>query len=159
MKKYFIALATLLFLSVNVQAQNTEKEDVDELQAIFGREKKELIADLIKVSPENATKFWSVYDKYEVERKALGRERISLIKNLSDAYENMTPAKADAVSEQAMKLSKDFDKLLDKYYTAMKKEVGAVTAFEFYQAESYILTEVRSTLMEGIPLYSKVKKQ
>ena len=37
-------------------------------------EKKKLVAELIKMTPEQTAKFWPVYDNYEAERKALGKK-------------------------------------------------------------------------------------
>ena len=138
-------------------AQNTYKEEVDAAQAIFGKDKKELVGALIQMNPEESAKFWPIYDQYETERKALGQQRLQLIQDLSDAYANMTADKADAVSAKSMKLSEQNDKLLSKYYGKVKKATSSTIAFEWYQAEVYILTEIRVHLMSEIPLYSVVK--
>jgi Spy/CpxP family protein refolding chaperone len=157
MKKLIIAAAITLS-STGLFAQSTFNEEVDAIQAIFGKEKKELIASLITLTPEEAAKFWPVYDQYEVERKKLGKERVELLKQVADAYQAMTPEKADAVAKRTTELTMKTDKLLEKYHASMKKAVGSETAFEFYQAELYLLTEIRAAIMEEIPLYSEIKK-
>jgi len=157
MKKLFITAAISLAAS-GLFAQSTYKEDVDAIQAIFGKEKKELVASLITLTPEESSKFWPVYDQYEVERKQIGKERIDLINEVASAFKEMTPEKADAVTKKSMAISIKNDKLLEKYYNSMKKAVGAETAMEFYQAELYLLTEIKAALMEQIPLYSEVKR-
>jgi Spy/CpxP family protein refolding chaperone len=158
MKKYFIALAVVLCLTVTVRAQSTEKEEIDAMQANFGIQKKELIVELIKMTPDQSKKFWPLYDAYEDERKALGKERIQMIKNLSEAYEHMTPEKADAVAMQSIKLAGKYESLMEKYYKSIKANVGSEVGLEFYQAETYLLTVVRMTLMNEVPLFSNVKK-
>ena len=153
-----MAIAVAICFTTAINAQSTEKEEVDAIQANFGMEKKKLIVELIKMTPEQSAKFWPIYDAYEVERKALGRERVEMIKGLADAYSDMTPVKADAVTMQTMAISNKTDKLMEKYYNSMKKSVGSEVGFEFYQAESYILTTVRASIMEQIPLFGHVKK-
>ena len=49
------------------------------------------------------------------------------------------------------------EKILEEYYQKIKKATNAVTAFEFYQAEVYILTQVRAHIMQQIPTYSEFK--
>jgi Spy/CpxP family protein refolding chaperone len=156
MKKFIIAICLTVF-TAGVNAQSTLNEEVDAIQAVFGKEKKELIASLITLTPEESAKFWPIYDQYEVERKQLGKERVNLIVELADAYKTMTPEKADAVTQKAIDLGKRNDKLLEKYYNSMKKAVGSVNAMEFYQAELYFLTEMKAAFMDQIPLYSEVK--
>ncbi len=47
------------------------------------------------------------------------------------------------------------EKSLQEYYQKIKSATNAVTAFEFYQAEVYILTQVRAYIMQQIPTYSE----
>ena len=158
MKKTLVTLGMVVCFAAGVIAQSTEKEEIDAMQANFGIQKKELIVKLIKMTPEQSSKFWPLYDAYENERKALGKERVQMIKNLSDAYDHMTPEKADAVTMQSIGLSDKYNKLMEKYYKSIKKDVGPEIGFEFYQAETYILTATRAYIMDEIPLFSNVKK-
>jgi Spy/CpxP family protein refolding chaperone len=157
MKKIYSIIVAVLISTIVVNAQDSSKEEIEMFQALFGKEKKELVKDLIKFNPDQTTKFWPIYDKYEVERKELGRERIELIKSLADAYSNMNAEKADAVVKQTISLRAKQEKVLTKYYKLMKSSIGSEKAFEFFQFESYLLTEVRSAIMEQIPLYSQFK--
>jgi len=157
MKKIYSIIVAVLISTIVVNAQDSSKEEIEMFQALFGKEKKELVKDLIKFNPDQTTKFWPIYDKYEVERKELGRERIELIKSLADAYSNMNAEKADAVVKQTISLRAKQEKVLTKYYKVMKSSIGSEKAFEFFQFETYLLTEVRSAIMEQIPLYSQFK--
>lgn len=157
MKKIILAMSFALCATIAVNAQSTYNEEVDAVQAMFGMEKKKLITNLIKMTPEQATKFWPVYDQYEIERKALGKKRIKLLEKLDDTFNAMTDAKADQVASETMKLGTETDNLLKKYHSKIKAAAGSEVAFEFYQAELYILTQIRASLMEEIPLYSTYK--
>ncbi len=157
MKKIYSIIAALLISTIVVNAQDASQEEVQMYQALFGKEKKQLVGDLIKLNPEQSAKFWPIYDKYEIERKALGKERIDLVTNLADAYSSMSPVKADAVVKQTITLRNNQEKVLNKYYKSMKSAVGSEKAFEFYQFETYLLTEIRGAVMEQIPLNSQFK--
>ena len=74
----------------------------------------------------------------------------------------MTPAVADSLAQRYFANRDGQEKSLEEYYKKIKSTTNAVTAFEFYQAETYLLTQVRATIMQQIPTYgefqSAVKK-
>jgi hypothetical protein len=51
----------------------------------------------------------------------------------------------------------DQEKSLQDYYKKIKTATNAVTAFEFYQAEVYMLTQLRAGIMQQIPTYGQLK--
>ena len=65
-KSIFIAAA--LLLSVAMFAQSN-KEDVDLIQSMFGKAKKELVQEYMTIPEAKSAKFWSLYDTYETARK------------------------------------------------------------------------------------------
>ena len=79
-----LALGTFIFISSFAQSN---KEDVDMIQAMYGKSKKEIAADFISISNEAKSKvFWKQYDVYETERKALGQKRIALLEKYQLRY-------------------------------------------------------------------------
>jgi len=69
----------------------------------------------------------------------------------------MTAAIADslAVTYFANRFSQE--KTLEEYYKKIKAATNAVIAFEFYQAEVYMLTQLRAGIMQQIPTYGQLK--
>ena len=51
------------------------------------------------------------------------------------------------------------DKLIADYYKKIKKSAGTKAAAQFYQIEGYILSKIRSTIMENIPLIGELEKK
>jgi hypothetical protein len=47
------------------------------------------------------------------------------------------------------------EKTLEEYYKKIKAATNSVVAFEFYQAEVYILTQLRASIMQQIPTYGQ----
>ena len=68
----------------------------------------------------------------------------------------MTPAMADSLAGQYFNNRIDQEKALQTYYKKIKDATNAVTAFEFYQAEVYILTALRAQIMQQVPTYGQV---
>ena len=152
MKKLTLSILGALFMffaAVETTNAQSNKEEIDLFQSIFGMGKKALVADFLKV--ESSDPFWPIYDAYETERKELGIERINLLTQYVENYESLTDEDYDKIIVDIISLRKRTDKLIDTYYTKIKKESGSKTAAQFFQIEGYVLIEVRAAIMEGIP--------
>ena len=153
MKKYILIIAALFLASFAYSQSN--KEEVDLYQAAFGMDKKAVVADFVKPSPAQKDAFWKLYDEYETQRKAFGKERIELLKQYADNYLTMTGEQADAWSKKVMELQKKTDNLITTYYTKVKAISDGIVATQFYQIENYILTAIRMQVLENVPFLQK----
>jgi hypothetical protein len=149
MIKINLLLAALLFTSVSFAQSN--KEDVDIIQASYGKSKKDLINLYMKVSEPKATPFWKLYDEYEVERKVLGREKIRLIEDYATNLKSLSDAKADELSRATIENNLSMEKLYKKYYDRFTEILGGVQATKFMQMEVYLQTVVRNAVQQEIP--------
>jgi hypothetical protein len=143
----FVAIFAFSF----VNAQST-KEEVDIMQAAFGMEKKAMMAEFVKVDASQADAFWKLYDEYETTRKAYGKERIDLLDKYVENYNKLTNESADSWTKEVISLQKKTDKLVITYYNKIKKATNPVVALQFYQAEGYILSGIRLSILEELPL-------
>jgi hypothetical protein len=148
--------ATLLvFIFAGASAQ-TNKEDLDIIQSVFGKEKKAIVASFVQVDPAKSAEFWALYDEYETERKALGRERIALLERYANNYATLDDATTDSIIKDLQKLQASTDKLLVKYYGKVKKVLGSKPAAQFFQLEGYLLTMVRAAILDSIPMIGEL---
>jgi hypothetical protein len=69
----------------------------------------------------------------------------------------MTHAIADSLSTRYFANRLEQEKSLESYYKKIKAATNAITAFEFYQAETYLLTQIRASIMNQIPTYGQLK--
>ena len=114
MKKYIIIISAL-FMASFASAQSN-KEEVDLMQAAFGMDKKAAVAEFVKPSPAQKDAFWKLYDEYETQRKELGKQRITLLEEYASKYKTMTSEQADAWTKKVMDLQKKTDNLITTYY-------------------------------------------
>src|SRR6478752_5757810 len=61
---FVLSLCTFIFFSSFAQSN---KEDVDMIQAMYGKQKKEIAAEFIIVPDAKKDAFWKIYDNYETE--------------------------------------------------------------------------------------------
>ena len=156
--KHLIMLSVGIALSLSIFAQSN-KEDVDMIQAMYGKEKKAIVADFIM--PPDASKktaFWNLYDKYETQRKALGKKRVALLEKYAGAYSSLDDKSTDAIMLETMSLQKSVDALIVTYYNNIKKSVGVKQAAQFYQIESYLLSATRIYILGNIPFIDELEK-
>jgi len=151
MKKITLLLVALLTFGGILTAQSN-KEEMDLMQAAFGIEKKAMVSDFVKVDPAQKDAFWKLYDQYEVERKALGQKRVQLLEKYAANYDKLTIEFADSWSKEVLDISKKTDALLVTYFNKIKKATNSVVALQFYQVEGYILSGIRLMILEELPL-------
>jgi hypothetical protein len=151
MKKITLLVAVLFVAASFAKAQSTS-EEVDLMQASFGMDKKAMVAEFVQVDPAQKDAFWKLYDEYETSRKALGKERIQLLSDYTSKYNKFTNESADAMTKNIIELGKETDNLIIDYYNKIKKVTNPIVALQFYQVENYILSGIRVSLLESLPL-------
>ncbi len=149
MKKMIMIIAGL-FAAMFTYAQ-TNTEEIDLVQSIYGIEKKEIVKEFVQPVAENRVQFWEVYDAYEVERKILGKERIILLEDFANKFETLTNEEADEWMKKVINLAKRQEKLVDTYYAKVKKATSPIVAMRFYMLESYLLSAIRYEILDAIP--------
>jgi hypothetical protein len=154
MKRIFIAAAIFLAAgSVKLYAQDDE---IKEFQKEWGQDKKELVRMAMSLTPADSIKFWPLYDKYEMARQKIGRDRIMIIKDYADHYMDMSDGKADQLVNRIFKNDAELVKLQQQYYKSVKGSMGAKQAAKFLQVETYIISIIKSAIQEEIPVIGEL---
>jgi len=134
----------------------TSDAEAEAIVNLLGVQKKEVIAKLVSVSGKDSAAFWKIYNEYHQKNLATAKSRMKLYEQTAHAYGNMTPATADSLSKQYFSNRNSQEKSLEEYYNKIKAATNAVIAFQFYQAEVYLLTQIRASIMQQIPTYGQV---
>jgi hypothetical protein len=154
MKKLFILAALCMPALVSAQSN---KEDVDFVQSIYGKEKKTIVADFIKLDGPQKDAFWMLYDEYETKRKELGKKRVALLQKYATNYATLDDATTTQIIKETIGLSAATDKLIATYHKKLEKASGAKAAAQFYQLEVYLLSVIRASIFENIPVIGELK--
>jgi hypothetical protein len=80
---------------------------------------------------------------------------MKLYEATAHAYQNMTPKMADSLAKKYFENRFSQEKTLEEYYNKIKAATNPVVAFQFYQAEVYMLTSIRAHIMQQIPTYGQ----
>jgi hypothetical protein len=81
----------------------------------------------------------------------MGKERLSVLIDYVENYNTLDNDKYDELVANMISLRKGTDQLIDQYYKKIKKTSGSKMAAQFFQLENYFLSEIRTSIFEGIP--------
>jgi hypothetical protein len=153
MKKCILIIA-VLFVASFAKAQSN-KEEVELMQAAFGMDKKAVVMEFVHPSETQKDAFWKLYDEYETQRKENGKQRIALLDQYAEQYKTMTSEQADAWMKKVLDLQGKTDKLIITYYKKVRKISDGIVATQFYQIENYILAGIRAQILDEVPFLEK----
>ena len=154
--KNLLVVLVCMFTTVIAFAQTSDAE-ADAVVNLLGVQKKEAVAKLVSVSGKDSAAFWKIYNEYHQKNLATAKSRMRLYEQTAHAYGNMTAATADSLAIKYFANRVDQEKSLEEYYKKIKSATNAVIAFQFYQAEVYLLTLIRASIMQQIPTYGQVQ--
>ena len=154
--KIFVVILACAGISFAGYSQTSDAE-ADAIVNLLGVQKKEAIAQLVAVSGKDSVEFWKLYEAYQKENKQLALSRLTLYEKTAQAYSSMTAVVADSLASKYFSNRIDQETSLQNYYKKIKAATNAVIAFEFYQAEVYMLTQLRASIMQQIPTYGQLK--
>ena len=148
---------TLLFACAGIVSYSqTSDAEAEAIINLLGIQKKEAVAQLVPVSGKDSVAFWKIYDEYQQSNKKTNVARIKLYEKTAMSYSNLTAARADSLASQYFVNRIEQEKNLENYYKKVKAQTNAIVAFEFYQAETYMLTQIRAQIMMQIPTYGQL---
>ena len=157
MKFKFILLGVFFMSTFSGLMAQTSDAEADALINLLGVQKREAISKLVPVSGKDSVAFWKIYDEYQAGNKANAKNRIGLYQRTAQSYAKMNPSTADSLANKYFANRMDQEKNLEIYYNKIKVATNPVIAFEYYQAEVYLLTMIRAQIMSQIPTYSQVQ--
>ncbi len=152
-KILFFALALISFSSTFAQ------DSTDELtltKALFGKENKEIVSEFVKIEPGKEKVFWTLFDEFESKRSNGGQKKFVLLNNYVKNYMTLSEAQTDEIIQEIILLTKTQEKLISDYFAKIKKNCGVYTAAQFYQIEWYLTSEVRTNILESIPVIKEL---
>ena len=158
----FVTPFAVLVLAAHAEAQAAKPSAEDAAtDAAIEQLRKDARADVntiitasMKFTPDEASKFWAVYKPYEQTKKAIGDEKVALIKAYATSY-NAGPvnderakelmARAIAIEEKSLATKKAFMQELQKSFPGK-------TVARFFMVQNRIDLLTALELAEGIPL-------
>jgi Spy/CpxP family protein refolding chaperone len=153
----FALVARLTLAATAAPAAGVDNNIYNYLQLLrseFNSAKVEVVNRIMKLSAEDAKKFWPVYREYENELGKQAVSRAEFIVEFIQAHKDGTfdDAKAKDMAKGWFKLQRARLDLLEKYYEKIEKSLSAVQAGQFLQIENQIFIFIDLTIAAEMPL-------
>lgn len=155
MKKILFILSLAFVL--NATAQNS-MDEINMIQDLYGKSKTDVIHEYLGLTEAQETAFKPIYDKYEIERKALSQQKMRIIEDYANNYDTLSDAKATELTSANLKYNQDSEKLLAKTHSKLAKAIGGINAAKFVQLELYLQVTIRAEIQDAIPFIGELDK-
>ena len=141
-------LASPVTAQDKAQAERTSAEWLSLIQA----DKKAIVAKSMDLTPEEAAKFWPVYEAFQrelaVPQNAITRALLDYIA----AGHTLTDANAKRISEEMLAAQKEEARLQDRHFRRLLKVLPAHKAARYVQIENKIQAVVAYEGAKAVPL-------
>ncbi|HEX4389359.1 MAG TPA: hypothetical protein VH109_12095 [Steroidobacteraceae bacterium] len=127
-------------------------QDIDLLRKDLRSQKKQLMAQNLKLSDQEATKFWPIYDQYTAELVKINDKKYSIIQQYADQYGTLTDQQALSLVQQWGEVDIGAAQLRAKYVPIVAKAIGGRKAATFGQLDRRISLMIELQLSSKLPL-------
>ncbi len=136
----------------SAQPNNVRDQDIEMLRANLRQQRKEIMAQNMVLTPDEATKFWPVFDQYRKEAIKPNDLRWQVIKEYADNYNTMTDAQAQDYMKRANAVDEQLLALRMRYVPVFEKVISAKKTALWYQIDRRIDLLINLQLSAVIPM-------
>ncbi len=136
----------------NAQSSGASDQDIEMLRQNIRARRKEITAQNMALTPDEATKFWPIFDQYRKEAIKPNDERWALMKEYAANYDTLTDAKANDYMKRATEVDQQLLALRMKYIPIFEKVISAKKTALWYQIDRHVDLLINLQFSEIIPL-------
>jgi len=151
MKKLLLVIVVLLSVNTVTYGKGVETY-IELLKSDLRTVKVAIITETMGLTDEESSAFWPVHREYELELSEIIDDRIELIKDYIQNYDDLTEEKAREIAKRVFALEKRRTKLKKKYFKRVEKALSAIIAAKFIQIESQINLVADLQINSELPL-------
>jgi esterase/lipase len=152
MKIRIILVATGMIMSVTPIFAQTIDDYIEIARDVLNTEKKAAVAQAMQLSDAESAPFWELYNEYNLEANKIHNQRIAIIKDFANNYENLSDEKADEIWNGVLSYQQQLLKVKKSYYKKFKKIISTGKAARYFQIENKIEALISANLAAEIPL-------
>jgi hypothetical protein len=157
MKK--LILGSIFLLSTIVINAQTTNDLVELLKSDLKNNRKAVITEVMNFTEAESQVFWPIYREYEFEGEKLADQRLSIIKQFAENYENLSNEKADELMNSYFEFMEDRVSLNKKYYKKYADVLAPTVAAKYMQLENEIQLIIDTEVASALPYFKKVEVQ
>ena len=141
----------------DAQANNIKDQDIEMLRADLRATRKQIMAENMTLTADEATKFWPIFDQYRQAAIKPNDARWALIKEYAANYNTMTDAQAQDYMKRANAVDEQLLALRMRYVPIFEKVISAKKTALCYQIDRRIDLMINLQLSAQIPMVNTSK--
>ena len=126
--------------------------DIEMLRADLRAQRKEITAQNMTLTADEATKFWPIFDQYRQEAIKINDDRWALLKDYAANYNTMTDAQAQTYITRSNTIDEQLMVLRMKYVPMFEKVISAKKTALWFQIDRRIDLLINLQLSSVIPM-------
>jgi hypothetical protein len=111
-----------------------------------------VITQMMQFTEEEDAAFWPIYRQYEAELTRLNDDRLRLIEQYAQSYNNLTPETANDLVVKALDLEARRTALKQDFFAKLKPALSPTRAARLMQIENQILLLVDLQIAASLPV-------
>jgi len=139
------------------QPNSVSDSDIELLRANLREQRKQITAENMTLTADEATKFWPIFDQYRKEAIKPNDERWALIKDYAANYNTMTDAQAQNYIDRSTAVEKQLIDLRMTYVPIFEKVISPKKTALWYQIDRRIDLLINLQLSTIIPMVNTSK--
>jgi len=139
------------------QSNNISDQDIEMLRQDLRSQRKQITAENMTLTADQATKFWPIFDQYRQEAIKPNDERWALIKEYAATYNTMTDAQAEDYMKRSTAIDQQLLALRMKYLPMFEKVISARQTALWYQIDRRIDLLINLQFSAAVPLVNTSK--
>jgi hypothetical protein len=160
MLKIRLLLVAAVILALSAGAMPAEQPptgqaseaNLDVLVNAIRSNRKALVAVNLKLTDDEAAKFWPIYDRYQKEINAIGDRLVGVIQDYTANFSDLSNEKAMKLVDDYLAVEADRVKVKRAYVDEFAKALPGRTVARFYQIENKMDAVIRYDLAATIPV-------
>ncbi len=151
MKKLLLVIIVLIMANTVAYGKGVDAY-VELLKSDVRTQKVAIITEVMQFTAEESSAFWPVHREYDLELSGIIDDRIELIQDYVQNYDNLTDKKARELVNKVFALEKRRTKLKKKYFWKIERALSATIAAKFIQVENQISLLIDLQIASELPL-------
>jgi hypothetical protein len=160
-----IVVSAMLLATVSISAQSSQAtpgattqpkaasdQDIQMLRENIQAQRKQITAANLPLTPDEATKFWPLYQEYRADAAKNGDERWALIQEYAQNYKTMTDAQANDYIKREAANEQKVIALRMKYVPMFEKVISPKKTALFCQIDRRVDLMIQLQLASTIPM-------
>ncbi|SRR5579883_74691 len=138
-------------VSAAAPSQSSLDQQIRLMRKDIRSQRKQIVAENMNLTTDEAVKFWPVYDQYIADLAASNDTKYALIKEYLQS-DNMSEEQADSIAKRWITVDENVVQLRNTYLSKFRSVLSARQTARFYQIDRRVQMLIDLQLASMIPL-------